>query len=200
MLSDMRAHLIMAAMVTACGTPSLTVSDGGGGAGGRGGGSGTGGGMASGVSFQRDVVPIFNRCGTGNVSCHQRIAYAADGDAGCRGLLALENVPLGARYCGLDGCRDTGCPDRTLYQRLLELEPWSCSGAKRYVVPFDAGASLLHEVLGTDPSMNGACRDAMGTPLVRMPKDRITMSSAPPLPAAEVATLREWIAAGAPNN
>lgn len=180
--------------------PSDTATDGGGGPGGGGGGSGTGGGTASAVSFRRDVVPIFTRCGTGNVSCHQRIAYAADSDAGCRGLLALENVPLGSQYCGLDGCRSTGCPDRTMYQRLVELEPWSCTGSKRYVVPFDAGASLLHEVLGLDPGMNGACRDGTGAPLVRMPKDPATMTSAPAIPADDLEKIRQWIADGAPNN
>ena len=153
------------------------------------------------VSFSRDIVPIFGRsCGSGNSQCHAAVAYFANSDQGCRGWLALEDKPLGAMYCGPNGCRSTGCPDRTLHQRLLQLEPWMCTGGKRYVVAGDPGASLLHQNLGPDPSMGGACRDGMGTPLARMPKDPSTMMSAPPIPAADVDKIRQWIADGAPNN
>lgn len=185
------------------GTAGGTGGTGGGAAAGGGsGGSGTGGGgMAGPVSFSRDVVPIFGRsCGSGNAQCHSAVAYFASSDQGCRGWLALEDKPLGAMYCGPNGCRSTGCPDRTLHQRLLQLEPWMCMGGKKYVVPGSPATSLLHQNLGPDPSMSGACRDGMGTPLARMPKDPMTMMSGPAIPAADLEKIRQWIADGAPNN
>ena len=179
---------------------TLTSSGSGGGSAGAGGSGGAGGGGP--VQFQRDVAAIIGRsCGSGNMSCHSAIVYFANSDQGCRGWLALEDKPLGAMYCGPNGCRQTGCPDRTLYQRLLQLEPWMCMGGKRYVVPGDPNASLLFKILSSaDPSMSGACRDGNNVPLARMPLDPMTMMPAPALPAAEIETIRQWILAGAPNN
>lgn len=185
----------------------------GGTAGGTAGGmSGTGGGSAGGsggsaggateVSFSRDIKAILGRsCGSGDMNCHAPITYFANVDQACRGWLSLADMPLGAMYCGPNGCRSTGCPDRTLYQRLLQLEPWMCTGGKKYVVPGNPDASLFYvNVLGVDPSMGGLCRDGSNLPLKRMPKDPATMMSAAPLPAAEIELIRQWILAGAPNN
>ncbi len=183
------------------GTAGGTASAGGmASAGGSGAAGGGGGGGA--VSFRRDIVVILGRsCGSGDLNCHAPITYYANSTQNCRGWLSLADSPLGAMYCGPSGCAATGCTDRTLYQRLVQLEPWMCTGGKKYVVPGDPSQSLLYKVLSSgDPSMSGACRDGNNQPLQRMPLDNATMMPAAPLPAADVELIRKWIAAGAPNN
>jgi hypothetical protein len=198
------ATFMLSASGAGGGSPGTGGGTGNPGAGGGGGTvSGAGGGSAPPVQFQRDVAAIIgNSCGTGNLNCHNSIVYFANKDQDCRGWLSLENKELGAQYCGPSGCQDTGCPDRSLYERLLQLQPWMCTPAgTRYVVPGDPDSSLLYKILSdADPSMGGACVDGNGTPLVRMPKDPATMMSAAPLPSTDLETIRQWILAGAPNN
>lgn len=148
------------------------------------------------VSFRTQVVPIILKtCGTGSGACHSRDAYAANQSMDCRGWLALEDTALGSKiYAGPTAGQDTGCPDRTLHQRLIDLAPWMCQPLKKYVVPGDPAQSLLYLVLGSDPSMGGACTSGSNVPLERMPK------GLPALSAAEIEIVRRWIEEGAKDN
>lgn len=147
------------------------------------------------VSFQRDIAPIFERsCGTANTMCHARNAYAANADRDCRGWLSLENRALGST--NPSNGADTGCPDRTLYRRLLELDAWMCDPARRYVVPGSLADSQLYGVISGNPSPNGSCNRSAGVPLQSMPPATSFYNIAP----ADVALIRSWILAGAPNN
>lgn len=167
---------------------------------GGGGGGGSGGGVLStlpdgGYSLQQHIVPILNAsCGAGTNSCHSRVAYGPTPAGGCRGWLALENVPLGSRNPTNNAM--TGCPDRSLWERLTELDAWMCEpNRKRYVTPNSLSESQLYQAVAGDPGGGGACNKMPGVPLARMPP-----SPAPELTPAEKNKLATWILQGAPNN
>lgn len=150
------------------------------------------------VSFKTDIVPIFNRsCGTTTSGCHARDAYGAASGMGCRGWLALEDAALGAKYySGPMNGQNTGCPDRTLYQRLTQLDAWMCSNPLlKYIVPNSPGTSRLHQIVSGNPTGNGKCEKSPGVPNTAMPP-----APAQPLSAGEVQLLTDWINEGAQNN
>lgn len=148
------------------------------------------------VSFRTQVVPILvQSCGAGNSSCHSRAAYAANKNMDCRGWLALEDASLGSVvYAGPTAGSATGCPDRTLHQRLGDLAAWMCTPITQYVVAGQPDQSLIYTVLGSNPGMDGACKDGANMPLARMPK------ALAPLPAADIALIKTWIEQGAKDN
>jgi hypothetical protein len=182
---------------TACDSGDDSSGSGGGPSGGPGGTSGTattssstGGGATP--LFETDIVPIFNKsCGAGDNACHSEVAYAATSSDGCRGWLALKDEPLGSQIYGgpMDG-QPTGCPDRPLYERLIELDAWQeCNGsAKRYVVPCDVDASYLFDKIDDGPY----CGGTPDAPSEAMPKGKA-------MDPAERETIRAWILAGAPR-
>ena len=177
---------------------------GGGTGGAAGGGTATGGGAGGGVatslpdggySFQQHIVPILNTsCGSGTNTCHSRLAYGPSPSSGCRGWLALENVPLGSKNPTNNA--NTGCPDRSLWERLTELDAWMCEPSrKRYVTAQSLGSSQLYQAAAGDPGGGGACNKMPGVSLGRMPP-----SPAPELSLAEKNRIGTWIMQGAPNN
>lgn len=173
---------------------------GGGAGGGTGGGSGGGTGFDGladgGYSFQTHIVPIFvQSCGSGNNSCHSKIAYGPTAAGECRGWLALSDEALGSKNPTNNA--DTGCPDLTLHQRLMQLDAWMCDNPRRkYVVPGDVAGSQLYQVvdLNADPSRGGQCVISPTVPMTRMPKAPYVISS------ADINKLKVWIQQGAPNN
>ncbi len=145
-------------------------------------------------SFAADVIPILDaQCGSLDVSCHARDAYAASSSNDCRGWLSLENASIGSQiYAGATAGDPTGCPDRPLYERLTAAglsDAWECgppalpSEAKvPYVVPGDPAASYLW-------------RKINGGPYCGMPSDPM-----PPTGALDAATrdvIYRWILGGA---
>jgi hypothetical protein len=147
------------------------------------------------VSFQADIVPILAQsCGSGDNGCHSRVAYLGDRAQDCRGWLALENVALGSRHPNTNA--PTGCPDRTLHERLVGLNAWMCEPQRRYVVPGSTADSQVHSVISGRSGMNGTCNRAPGMPLGPMPPP----TSLYRLPAASAQLIADWIEAGAPNN
>jgi len=149
------------------------------------------------VNFQSQIVPIFNRsCGTGTAGCHGRDAYGANSSMDCRGWLALEDAPLGAQfYAGDMAGQPTGCPDITLYQRLMSLDVWQCSTPTAYVVPGDPGGSyIMHKVEGQI--------------LCRLDANTVSEPMPPPQPSqmpftistADKALIQQWIVEGALDN
>jgi hypothetical protein len=155
--------------------------------------SDTGTGCAGAPVFETDIIPILNASGgAGDNACHSRAAYAADAKADCRGWLALEDEPLGSvYYAGPTEGQPTGCPDIELFMRLTTLDAWQCEQFDprvRYVVPCKPEESyLIHKVDG-----GPLCSLSEGVPSQPMPLGK-------PLPPDELATLRAWIAAGAPR-
>ncbi len=149
-------------------------------------------------TFERDIVPILEvSCGTGDVSCHERSAYAATFDMECRGWLALENQPLGAEiYAGPTAGEPTGCPDMPLYERLLELDAWTCEAydpRAAYVVPCDPESSYLFRKLVGDVC-NIDSRGQSNVPSLPMPIEPYELS-----PAAQQ-LIYDWIENGAPRD
>ncbi len=172
---------------------------GGGSAGGGAGGGSGGGGVAfsglpdGGYSFQQHIVPIFNSsCGAGDNNCHSRIAYGPTTAGGCRGWLSLENVALGSKNPNTMAA--TGCADRTLWQRLVQLDSWMCEPTrKKYITAGSLTLSQIYQVVAGDPSGGGTCNKAPGVPLAKMPPGAT-------LDAAAVKKIETWILQGAPNN
>lgn len=152
----------------------------------------------SAVSFRRDIVPILQQtCGATTMGCHSREAYAANKNMSCRGWLALEDAALGSVfYSGAMVGKATGCPDRSFYERLTQLDAWMCEGPrKKYIVGGSTQKSQIYQVVAGDPTGAGTCNKQPGVPMGRMP----------PPPAAELSAtakkkLADWIDAGAPNN
>lgn len=150
------------------------------------------------VSFKNDIVPMFNRtCGTMTSGCHARDAYAATMNMGCRGWLSLEDAVLGAKvYSGPMKGQSTGCPDRSLYERLTQLDSWMCENPrKRYITAGSLTDSQIYQAVAGDPSGNGKCQKQPGVNLGRMPP-----APAAALPQPDVMRLQQWIMAGALNN
>ena len=143
------------------------------------------------VSFTQHIVPLLQRsCGAASTSCHARDAYGASKDKACRGWLSLENASIGAKFYGgtVDG-QSTGCPDRSLYARLTELDAWQEPGGKtrKYVKPGDPNASYLYNKIAGGPFGD----DRPGVASAPMP-------TAAPLGATDLAMVKKWIESGAP--
>ena len=168
-----------------------------GGSGGMGGGAGGGGVVNSlpdgGYSFQQHIVPIFNSsCGAGDNNCHSRLAYGPTAAGACRGWLALENAALGSKNPTTMAA--TGCPDRTLWQRLTDLDSWMCEPTKKkYITAKSLTASQVYQAIIGNAAGGGGCNKAPNVPLPNMPPG-VTLD-----PVA-VKKIETWIMQGAPNN
>jgi hypothetical protein len=129
------------------------------------------------LSFNRDIMPIIQaKC----LNCHGRNFYDADLSIGCGGMVSFEDVPLGSlHYSGPRMGETTGCPDRSLYERLTELRAWGCYSTT-YVIPGDPERSFLLMKLKGVP--------CGGSP-VSAPQAEVS--------AEEIATIQRWIAQGA---
>lgn len=148
------------------------------------------------VNFQAEIVPIFNRsCGTSGINgCHARDAYGATLNQACRGWLTLENEALGSKfYSGPKNGQSTGCPDKTLYERLTQIDVWQCLNTSvDYVSPGDLSKSyLMNKLNGTN-----LCKESASSPSVQMPPEDSMFK----ITAAEKALIERWIMEGALNN
>jgi hypothetical protein len=145
------------------------------------------------VSFQAHIIPFFEKsCGAGNTLCHSRDAYGAAKDQACRGWLTLENASLGAKfYSGDKNGQATGCPDRSLYDRLTQLDAWQEPNGqtRKYIKPGDPQNSYLFNKMAGGPYGE----DRPG----------VLSSAMPPAPrtitANDVAMMKQWIESGAPR-
>lgn len=142
------------------------------------------------ISFKTHVLPILkSKC----LACHGSDVYNPTLPAPCRGWLAVVDVPLGSKRVDNGGA--TGCPDLSLYDRLLTIAPWECEATSRYVLPGDKANSYLYQKM-------------IGTKLC--PKEGIgygnTKSEIMPPPGSPQLTPQEldifakWIDQGAKNN
>src|SRR5262245_6272559 len=101
---------------------------------GRGGASagGTGGTAPPTVSFRRDVVPsLVQSCGSRTSGCHnndQAVGRIMPQFGPCKVIwFSAVDGPVGATYfSGPNAGQPTGCPDLTLYERLLQLRSMLC--------------------------------------------------------------------------
>jgi hypothetical protein len=145
------------------------------------------------VNFQAQIVPILEKsCGAGNTACHARNQYGAAVNMNCRGWLALENVPLGAKfYSGPNEGQSTGCPDKTLYQRLTQIIPWECAAPSYYIKASDPAKSYVMNKINGSP----LCSEG-GAPSVQMPPSDSMFT----LAAADKALIEQWIVEGALDN
>ena len=144
------------------------------------------------VSFAEHMIPLFERsCGTATAACHVREQYFATSNKACRGWLSLENAPLGAKgYGGAVDGNPTGCPDRSLYDRLLQLDAWQEPGAQplKYVTPGNTAKSYLYNKIANGPvgeSGPGVASENMP------PKAQLS--------ATDIAMVKKWIESGAPK-
>jgi hypothetical protein len=148
------------------------------------------------VNFQAQVVPILDRsCGTnGIMGCHGRDAYGASMSQDCRGWLTLENAALGAQfYSGTKQGQPTGCPDKTLYERLTQIDVWQClTTSVAYVAPGDVSKSyIMNKLDGVN-----MCKESSTAASVQMPPADSMFT----LSAADKALIRQWIIEGALDN
>lgn len=148
------------------------------------------------VNFQAQIVPIFNRsCGTNGVTgCHARDAYGAAVNQDCRGWLTLENASLGSKfYSGPKNGQATGCPDKSLYERLMQIDVWQClTTSVSYVTAGDLSKSyLVNKIDGVN-----MCKESASSPSVQMPPSDSMFT----LSAADKALIKQWIMEGALNN
>jgi hypothetical protein len=142
-------------------------------------------------SWTNDIIPILqDSCGAGIDGCHSRVAYNAVVDKGCLNWVSYENVPLGSvNYSGENAGQPTGCPDLPLYERIVNRSPWQCGAffnapTAILIKPFDPEGSY------TIQKINGfTCDNGTAMP---PPESGIQISQ------ADIDTLTEWIAAGAP--
>jgi hypothetical protein len=185
------------------GGASATNGSSGAGAGSSGSGTSVGsGGCESAPIFETDIVPIFEKsCGTNDDMCHSRVAYGANDSFNCRGWLSLENASIGSQfYAGDQTGQSTGCPDMTLYERLM-LAAWQCGAPGNdeplapYVAPCDPEGSYLWRKMqqAVDPSNVYVCFDNTKNEFFQpMPPDSQASQ-------ADADTVYAWIAAGAPR-
>ena len=144
-------------------------------------------------SLRDDVAPIFERtCGASDSSCHGPNKYLPQADEDCRGTIALQDVALGSIYLGgFAQGEPSGCPDRSLDERLRMLDAQQCGAFDpriRYVVPCEPESSYLYRKVAGGPY----CTDANGDLSRAMP----LLGEMPP---DERRTLEDWILAGAPE-
>ena len=141
-------------------------------------------------TFQRDIVPLVQAsCGAGNSSCHIRDMYAATKTENCRGWLSLEDAMLGSQiYGGASAGQATGCPDRSLYDRLTQLDAWQTPNGqlRRYVKPRDPANSYLYNKLTGGP---------YGEKSPGVQSDPMPLSAA--LAPDDIQMVKRWIEQGA---
>lgn len=144
------------------------------------------------VSFADNIVPLFERsCGTGNAGCHIRDAYAATSAQDCRGWLTLENTALGSTfYGGANNGKPTACADRSLYDRLTQLDAWQEPNGQRlrYIRPGDPAKSYLYNKIANGP---------VGEAGPGVASDNMPPKA--PLGATDLAMVKKWIESGAPK-
>ena len=141
-------------------------------------------------TFAVDIAPLLAKsCGSTSSGCHNRDQYAATSSRACRGWLSTEDTPLGSRFYGgsMNG-QPTNCPDRTLYQRLTQLDAWQepSGSTRRYVRAEDPNNSYLYNKIAGGPY----AEKAPGVPSDPMP-------TAASLPTAEIQLVKRWIEQGA---
>lgn len=141
-------------------------------------------------TFERDIVPIFNRtCGSSTSGCHDAAAYGPMASMGCRGWLSLVDAPLGGG----------GCTPIDLYTRLTTLDAWGCESMDPrvpYVTACNTDRSYLFRKIGGGPY----CTAADGTASQPMPQPVLTGTPLPDITPAEVELVRSWIMVGAPRD
>jgi len=150
------------------------------------------------VNFQAQIVPIFNRsCGAGDIGCHARNQYAANNSMDCRGWLTLENASLGSIfYSGPSVGQSTGCPDKTLYERLMAIAPWQCASTTSYVKPNNLGASyIVNKITAT-----GLCEVEPGKLSDSMPPPQPDNPNPYTLSTADRDLIKQWVSEGALDN
>lgn len=152
------------------------------------------------VNFQAQIVPILNRsCGTGVNGCHGRDAYGASLQQECRGWLTLENEALGSKfYSGPRNGENTGCPDKTLHQRLTQIRVWQCLNTTAYYVKAgDLSQSyIINKLDGTN-----LCRESPTSPSDQMPPaDQDNVVDPFVISTADKELIRQWIMEGALDN
>lgn len=142
--------------------------------------------------FETFVVPLFySQCGAESSGCHSRAVFVADSSDGCRGLLALEDVPLGAEvYAGSNMGLSTGCPDLPLYERLMTMSSQCDTSMKPHVTPGSLSSSYLFNKIAGGPYC--PLEDGV-TPSGPMPFD------SPIDDPDDIDRLRDWILTGAPR-
>lgn len=173
----------------------------------------TTGGDTSGaeVSFQNDVVPsLVKSCGSTTTGCHnndQAFGRNMPQFGPCKVIwFSAVDEPIGAKFLsGASNGQSTGCPDVSLYDRLLTLRSMLCDKPSwdqrpHYIVPNDLKQSLLYQVIAGDPTFGGQCA-ALGVPVRRMPLvDPKILPKTVPLSDAEIANIKNWILQGAKDN
>jgi hypothetical protein len=145
------------------------------------------------VNFKAEIVPILGRsCGSGSTACHARNQYGANQNMDCRGWLTLEDADLGAQfYSGNMMGQSTGCPDLSLHERLMTIDPWECVVGSFYVKPGDPTNSYVMQKINGSPLCNEG-----GAPSVKMPPADSLFT----LSAADKTLIQQWIAEGALDN
>lgn len=150
------------------------------------------------VNFTAEIIPIIERsCGSGATACHARNQYAANQPMDCRGWLTLENANLGAQfYSGPNMGNSTGCPDLSLHERLLTIDPWECAPGAFYVKPGDpVNSYVVQKMNGQGPGGTPLCSEG-GAPSVQMPPADSLFT----ISAADKALIEQWIMEGALDN
>jgi hypothetical protein len=125
-------------------------------------------------NFEEEVAPILEGSCVQGSHCHSAVGYAPTVDNGCQGSVTLVNISLGG----------DGCPELSLVERLLDMPATQCFKPVPLVVPCDLERSYLMV------KIHGSSTMCSGEP---MPRD------APPLSPEQIATLENWILAGAPS-
>lgn len=150
------------------------------------------------VNFRVEIIPIFEKsCGSGSAACHARNQYAADQNMDCRSWLTLEDADLGAKfYSGPNNGKPTGCPDLSLHERLVMIDPWVCEVGAFYVKPGDpVNSFVMQKIDGMGPNGTPLCA-VPGTPSVQMPPAESQFK----LSVADRVLIQQWIQEGALDN
>lgn len=141
------------------------------------------------LSFEKDIVPLFNTsCGAKDNACHSRVAFHPKPESGCRGWLALENLPLGSKD-PMTG-NPTGCADVPLYERLTKLDSWECGD------PYFPMFARTKYVQAGAPSKSHLLNKMNGGPQCGVPNAMPKGGTASP---ADIEKLTRWINSGAPR-
>lgn len=142
--------------------------------------------------FSGIVVPMFYaECGATRTDCHSRETFVADTAMGCNGFLALEDTALGSvYYSGSSAGLPTGCPDRSLYDRLL-MSAAQCDAAQQewvrpHITPGVYSSSYLFQKIAGGPF----CLLADSSMSATMPLDHA-------ISGEDIDAIRDWINDGA---